>query len=63
LLKSILCDFQLLPKYRESQNDVTAQPLFQSKLHGNEPNKGAQIDKEIADEEAEMIAKKDAKKK
>jgi hypothetical protein len=37
--------------------------LFQAKLHGNEPSRGAQVDKEIAEEEAEMIAKKDAKKK
>jgi hypothetical protein len=31
-------------------------------LHGNEPSKGAKVDKEIA-EEAEIIAKKKAKKK
>lgn len=37
--------------------------LFQAKLHGHEPSRGAQVDKEIADEEAEMVAKKDAKKK
>ncbi len=31
-------------------------------MHGNEPSKGAKIDKEIVDEEAELIAKMDAKK-
>jgi hypothetical protein len=31
-------------------------------MHGNEPSKGAKIDKSIADEEAEIIAKKDAAK-
>jgi hypothetical protein len=29
-------------------------------MHGNEPSKGAKIDKEIEDEEAEILAKKDA---
>ena len=38
-------------------------PTAPARLHGNEPSKGAKIDKEIADEEAEIIAKKDAKKK
>ena len=32
-------------------------------MHGNEPSKGAKVDKEIAEEEAEIIAKKEAKKK
>lgn len=31
-------------------------------MHGNEPSKGAKIDKELMDEEAEIIAKMDAKK-
>lgn len=31
-------------------------------MHGNEPSKGAKIDKQIVDEEAELIAKMDAKK-
>ena len=31
-------------------------------MHGNEPSKGAKIDKAIADEEADLIAKMDAKK-
>ena len=29
-------------------------------MHGNEPSKGAKIDKEIADEEAEILKKKGA---
>ena len=29
-------------------------------MHGNEPSKGAKIDKEIEDKEAEILAKKDA---
>jgi hypothetical protein len=32
-------------------------------MHGNEPSRGAKIDKAIADEEAEIIAKMDEKKK
>jgi hypothetical protein len=32
-------------------------------MHGNEPSRGAKIDKQLADEEAEIIAKKDEKKK
>ncbi|RMZ88379.1 hypothetical protein DV736_g4395, partial [Chaetothyriales sp. CBS 134916] len=43
---------------RASQKD----PTLPAKLHGNEPSRGAAIDKEIADEEAEIIARKDAKK-
>lgn len=31
---------------------------LQAKAKGNEPSKGAMIDKEIAEEEAEMLAKK-----
>lgn len=31
-------------------------------MHGNEPSRGAQIDKEIEDEEAAILAKKDARK-
>lgn len=41
-----------------SQQDPTAP----AKAHGNEPSKGAKIDKEIEDEEAAIIAKKDAAK-
>ena len=37
-------------------------PTAPARMHGNEPSKGAQIDKEIQDEEAELIAKMDAKK-
>jgi len=37
-------------------------PTAPARAHGNEPSKGAKIDKEIADEEAEIIAKMDAKK-
>lgn len=36
--------------------------LRQAKLHGNKPSRGAEIDKELQDEEAEILAKKDAKK-
>ncbi|RMZ80328.1 hypothetical protein DV738_g2762, partial [Chaetothyriales sp. CBS 135597] len=43
---------------KAAQEDAT----LPAKLHGNEPSRGAKIDKEIADEEAEIIAKKDAKK-
>ena len=44
---------------KASQKDPTAA----AKMHGNEPSKGAKIDKELMDEEAEIIAKKDAAKK
>ncbi|RMD43589.1 hypothetical protein DV735_g1525, partial [Chaetothyriales sp. CBS 134920] len=43
---------------KAAQEDAT----LPAKLHGNEPSRGAKIDKAIADEEAELIAKKDAKK-
>ena len=33
-------------------------PTGPAKMHGNEPSKGAKIDKEIEDEEAEILAKK-----
>lgn len=47
-----------------SAEDKAAQidPTAPAKMHGNEPSKGAKIDKQIADEEAELIAKKDAAK-
>jgi hypothetical protein len=47
-----------------SAEDKAAQedPTAPAKMHGNEPSKGAKIDKSIADEEAELIAKKDAAK-
>jgi hypothetical protein len=35
-------------------------PTLPAKMHGNEPSKGAKIDKEIEDEEAAILAKKDA---
>lgn len=57
----------------EAQNDDTTRknldaeanaaqkdPTLPAKMHGNEPSKGAKIDKEIEDEEAEILAKKDA---
>jgi len=31
-------------------------------MHGNEPSRGAKIDKQIEDEEAEIIRKMDEKK-
>ncbi|KAJ9602719.1 hypothetical protein H2200_012913 [Cladophialophora chaetospira] len=59
----------------EPQNDSTSgknldkeqiagqeDPTAPAKMHGNEPSKGAKIDKELQDEEAEIIAKMDAKK-
>lgn len=47
-MMSLVCDFN---------TDQT-----QARAHGNEPSKGAKIDAQIADEEAEIIAKMDAKK-
>lgn len=37
-------------------------PTLPAKRHGHKPSRGAEIDKEIAEEEAEMIARKEAKK-
>jgi len=37
-------------------------PTLPAKMHGNEPSRGAKIDKEIEDEEAALLAKKDAAK-
>merc|ERR1711939_839632 len=41
---------------KAAQKDAT----LPAQMHGNEPSKGAKIDKELADEEAEILAKKDA---
>ena len=47
-----------------SKEDKLAQddPTAPARMHGNEPSKGAKIDKSIEDEEAEIIRKMDAKK-
>jgi hypothetical protein len=47
-----------------SEEDKAAQqdPTLPARMHGNEPSRGAKIDKEIEDEEAAIIAKKDAAK-
>ncbi|KIW94215.1 uncharacterized protein Z519_05531 [Cladophialophora bantiana CBS 173.52] len=37
-------------------------PTAPAKMHGNEPSRGAQVDKELRDEEAAILAKKDAAK-
>ena len=49
---------------KASAEDKLAQedPLAPARAHGNEPSKGAKIDAQIQDEEAELIAKMDAKK-
>ena len=51
----------------ESRKDLSAEdkaaqedPTLPARMHGNKPSRGAEIDKEIADEEAAIIAKKDA---
>ncbi|KIY01875.1 uncharacterized protein Z520_02013 [Fonsecaea multimorphosa CBS 102226] len=43
---------------RAAEVDATAP----ARMHGNEPSRGAQIDKELQDEEAAILAKKDAAK-
>jgi hypothetical protein len=40
--------------------DVVLTPRHQAKNHGNEPSKGAKIDKEIQEEEEEILKKKGA---
>ncbi|KIW18658.1 hypothetical protein PV08_02947 [Exophiala spinifera] len=47
---------QLNAEEKASQID----PTLPAKLHGNEPSKGAKIDKEIEEEEAAILAKKNA---
>lgn len=37
-------------------------PTLPARMHGNEPSRGAKIDKKIEDEEAEMLRKKDEAK-
>ncbi|KAH0834588.1 hypothetical protein AYO21_02500 [Fonsecaea monophora] len=37
-------------------------PTAPAKMHGNQPSRGARIDKELQDEEAAILAKKDAAK-
>jgi len=57
----------------ESQNDSSSgktksaetraaeiDPTLPARMHGNEPSRGAKIDKEIEEEEAALLAKKDA---
>ncbi|OAP64964.1 hypothetical protein AYL99_00936 [Fonsecaea erecta] len=43
---------------RAGEVDATAP----ARMHGNEPSRGARIDKELQDEEAAILAKKDAAK-
>lgn len=37
-------------------------PTLPAKMHGNEPSRGAKIDKSIEDEEAEILARMDESK-
>ena len=37
-------------------------PTAPARMHGNEPSRGAKIDKKIADDEEEIIRKMDEKK-
>lgn len=37
-------------------------PTLPAKMHGNEPSRGAKIDKAIEDEEAEIVARMDESK-
>ncbi|KIW34441.1 uncharacterized protein PV07_01219 [Cladophialophora immunda] len=37
-------------------------PTAPARMHGNAPSRGAQVDKELQDEEAAILAKKDAAK-
>ena len=50
---------------KEKQAEKEAEevkPTDAAKAHGNEPSRGAKVDEKIEDEEAEIIAKMDAKK-
>ncbi|RVX66311.1 hypothetical protein B0A52_09742 [Exophiala mesophila] len=38
-------------------------PTLPARMHGNEPSRGAKIDKKIEDEEAELLRRKDEAKK
>lgn len=46
----------------EEQKAGEADPTAPAKMHGNEPSRGAKIDKQIMDEEEEIIRKMDEKK-
>merc|ERR1711988_491999 len=43
---------------KRTQDRMQHEPGFAATMHGNEPSKGAKIDAELAEEEAEMLAKK-----
>ncbi|GAB7343059.1 hypothetical protein MBLNU457_1146t1 [Dothideomycetes sp. NU457] len=47
-------------KDSEEVADMKKDPTLAAKNHGNEPSKGAKIDKEIQDEEEEILKKKGA---
>lgn len=47
----------------EEQKAGEIDPTAPAKMHGNEPSRGAKIDKQIQDEEEELIRKMDEKKK
>jgi len=50
-------------KKLDDENELAKEdPTAPAKSHGNEPSKGAKIDKSIQDEEEEMIRKKDEAK-
>ncbi|KAF7553892.1 hypothetical protein G7046_g6963 [Stylonectria norvegica] len=46
----------------EETKALKEDPTLPAKMHGNKPSRGAEIDAEIAAEEAEIIRKKDASK-
>ncbi|KAK5048988.1 hypothetical protein LTR84_005410 [Exophiala bonariae] len=47
----------------EEQKAGEVDPTAPARMHGNEPSRGAKIDKQLQDEEAEIIRKMDEKKK
>ncbi|KAI1333055.1 hypothetical protein F5Y16DRAFT_354691 [Xylariaceae sp. FL0255] len=46
---------------QESKERYKTDPTYRATIHGNQPSKGARIDAEIQQEEAEMIRKKQEK--
>ncbi|KAJ4127926.1 hypothetical protein NW768_008209 [Fusarium equiseti] len=55
---SIMNELQASDTQRDIDDKMKHQPGFAATMHGNQPSKGAQIDAELAQEDAEMMAKK-----
>ncbi|KAF4448758.1 hypothetical protein F53441_7865 [Fusarium austroafricanum] len=56
--ESIMNELQESDNKRQIEDRMKHEPGFAATMHGNKPSRGAQVDAEIAREEAEQLAKK-----